>query len=87
MAKYVISFKRTCTVTNVIDASSLEEAERIADGLLESDFQEEIDERMDDCYDPDWEADAGELRDVDVESGWYENEYITPEKIDEYLGE
>lgn len=82
MAKYMVAFKRTATVSYALDAENEEKALEIANKLMASDYRYEI---IDDfCSVMDWDYDQEVLYQLDdVE----EELCISPNTVAEYIGE
>ncbi len=79
--RYAITFSKTQQFIVTVDADSDIAADDVAYALNASDYLLEVDERMCDYYDPDW--------DVSVEQAgpdFMGDDYLTDEQVRDYIG-
>lgn len=83
MAHYELTFARRQAVTRVIEAASEDEARRIGDELLASDYYLTLDEEMMEVFEPDTEVET--CRRID---GYRrDDEFMGRDEVASYLGE
>ena len=83
MAHYELTFVRRQAVTRVIEAASEDEARRIGDELLASDFYLTLDEEMMEVFEPDTEVETCRR----IDSYKRDDEFMSKEEVASYLGE